>query len=149
MDERGDVRAVNYPTVRGFKRMGLPHPYRSYLRICPWWWAVVFTAPVLGEMAFKYVVVAVFGVRAFGWVLTYSAFGLPRGAVYMLGFLLYMLVAYGVLLQFFSRFIRGRYVNEMLANRHCLWCLYDLSGGLRDADERTQCPECSGVWRLP
>ncbi len=148
-DAQGASRAVKYPSMPRLRRIGLPHPVRSFLRISPWWWWVLFLAPVLGQLAVKSVLVAVFGVHTFSRVLTYSVLGLPRGTVYLLGYLLFLMLAYSVLLQFYSRFIRGRYVNEMLDNARCPWCTYDLSGNKHDEDNTTQCPECGGVWRLP
>ena len=149
VDQRGDSRAVKYPSLQRLKRMGLPHPYRSFLRISPAWWFPVFMLPMLGFLALRYLALSLFGVQSYIQLWTYTVLGLPRGAVYLSVGALYFFVTFGVLAQFSNRFIPLRYVHELLANDRCPWCAYDLSGGEKDADLQTTCPECGGVWRMP
>ncbi|MEM1422930.1 MAG: hypothetical protein AAGH64_02895 [Planctomycetota bacterium] len=54
-----------------------------------------------------------------------------------------------MLLAFFIYNSGPHYTHELLHNRRCPCCLYDLRTLARAPDDRTVCPECGAAWKLP
>lgn len=158
-DDRGEERAVRFPSWVRLIREGVPRPIRLTFGAISWRVIGVLVAccsiPIWGQLI---------GYRV--WKAGYfdpwmeaaranpgggGGVGQPPGitpliVAQVISFVL-MVGAFIAVTPACNRGIARRYVRRMLERLRCPWCSYDLSGAA-PSEALTTCPECGGGWRI-